>query len=51
MAAFVTNIPTPPRVLTEAEQTALLKVTGEHRDGFRDHMIIALALGTGLRVH
>jgi site-specific recombinase XerC len=38
-----------PRTLTELEQERLLKVTGEHRDGFRDHMIISLALGTGLR--
>lgn len=38
-----------PRTLTELEQDRLLKVTGERRDGFRDHMIISLALGTGLR--
>jgi site-specific recombinase XerC len=29
----------------------LLKVTGEHRDGFRDHVIFSLALGTALREH
>jgi integrase len=28
-----------------------LKTTGEHRDGYRDHVIISLALGTGLREH
>ena len=39
----------PPKTLTEAEQAALLKVTGEHAAGFRDHVIFALALGTGLR--
>jgi integrase/recombinase XerC len=33
------------------EQARLLKVTGEHRDGFRDHVIFALALGTALREH
>src|SRR4051812_39158244 len=38
-----------PRVPTAAEQAKLLKVTGEHVDGFRDHMIFAFALGTGLR--
>ena len=27
----------------------LLKTTGEHREGFRDHVIFSLALGTGLR--
>jgi integrase/recombinase XerC len=26
-----------PRTLTEREQRALLKVTGEHRAGYRDH--------------
>jgi len=40
-----------PRTLTEREQRALLKVTGEHRVGFRDHMLYAIALGTGLREH
>jgi site-specific recombinase XerC len=42
---------TPPRTLTELEQHRLLKVSGEHRDGFRDHVIFALALGAGLREH
>ena len=39
-----------PRTLTEREQRALLKVTGEHRDGYRDHVIISLALGTRERI-
>lgn len=39
----------PPRTLKAFEQARLLKVTGEHRDGFRDHVILSLALGTGLR--
>ncbi|MCA9559275.1 MAG: tyrosine-type recombinase/integrase, partial [Myxococcales bacterium] len=30
---------------------ALLAVTGQHKDGFRDHVIFSLALGTGLREH
>ena len=51
MAPYAYSIPTPPTVLSKAEQDAILKVTGEHRDGFRDHMIIAVALGTGLRAH
>ncbi len=39
----------PPRTLTDAEQAKLLKVSGQHRDTFRDHVIFSLALGTGLR--
>lgn len=35
--------------MTEREQRLLLKVTGEHRTGFRDHALYAMALGTGLR--
>lgn len=41
----------PPKTLTELEQRLLLKVSGEHRAGFRDHVIFSLALGTGLREH
>jgi len=37
--------------MTDEEQRRLLLVTGEQRAGFRDHMILALALGTGLREH
>lgn len=40
-----------PRTLTEREQRALLKATGEHRAGYRDHVLYAIALGTGLREH
>jgi integrase/recombinase XerC len=40
-----------PRTLTEREQRALLRVSGEHRAGFRDHLIFAIAFGTGLREH
>jgi integrase/recombinase XerC len=29
----------------------VLKVTGEHRAGYRDHCLFAMALGTGLREH
>lgn len=39
----------PPRTLTERETKKLLDVTGKARDGFRDHVIISLALGCGLR--
>jgi integrase/recombinase XerC len=41
----------PPRTMTEFEQAKVLKVTGEHARGFRDHVLFALALGTGLREH
>jgi integrase len=41
----------PHRTLTEVEQAKVLKVTGEHARGFRDHVLFALALGTGLREH
>lgn len=51
MPAYAATIRRPPRTLTEAEQARLLKVTGEHRDGFRDHVILAVVLGTGLREH
>ncbi|HET7485858.1 MAG TPA: tyrosine-type recombinase/integrase [Solirubrobacterales bacterium] len=39
----------PPRTPTERELKKILKVTGEAKSGFRDHMIISLALGCGLR--
>ena len=51
MTAYAAAIARPPRTLTDVEQARLLKVTGEHRDGFRDHVLFALALGTGLREH
>lgn len=41
----------PPRTLTIDEQDRLLRITGQHRDGFRDHLIISVALGTALREH
>ncbi|HYM96857.1 MAG TPA: tyrosine-type recombinase/integrase, partial [Candidatus Sulfotelmatobacter sp.] len=51
MPAYAAAIARPPRTLTEVELARLLKVTGEHREGFRDHVIFAVALGTGLREH
>ncbi|AKQ68214.1 Tyrosine recombinase XerC [Myxococcus hansupus] len=41
----------PPRTLTEKEVNLLLRVTGQHRDGFRDHCLYGLALASGLREH
>jgi len=48
---YADNIALPPRTLTEGEQRALLKTTGEHARGFRDHVIFSVALGTALREH
>lgn len=41
----------PPVTLTDAEQRAVLRETGELAERFRDHLIIAMALGCGLREH
>jgi len=49
--AYTDTIALPPRTLTEGEQRALLKVTGEHARGFRDHVLFSVALGTALREH
>lgn len=35
--------------MTENEQAKLLRTSGEHASGFRDHVIFSLALGTALR--
>lgn len=51
MAKYVESVRRAPRTLTEREQKALLRVTGEHRAGWRDHVLFAMALGTGLRAH
>jgi len=47
--AFATRNRRPPRTLTDDEIARLLKVSGEHRAGFRDHLIFSLALGCALR--
>lgn len=49
MSYAARNVKRPPESLTSDEQTRLLRVTGQHKDGFRDHVIYSLALGTGLR--
>jgi integrase len=51
MTTYADAIAKPPRTLTELEQKLLLKTMSEHRDGYRDHVLISLALGTGLREH
>ena len=48
MTAYA-GIHRPPRTMTDAEQALLLKATGEHARGFRDHVLFSMALGTGLR--
>ena len=51
MSNYVGSLRRPPRTLTDDEQRTILKVTGESREHFRDHVIISVALGTGLREH
>ena len=51
MSAYIDSIRRAPTTLTENEQRLLLKTTGQHRAGFRDHLIFSLALGTALREH
>jgi site-specific recombinase XerD len=51
MGFYASNISTPHRTLTDHEQRQLLKVTGERRDGYRDHVLYSMALATGLREH
>ena len=51
MSAYAYAVARQPRTLTELERKLLLKVTGEHRAGWRDHVLLSLALGTALRQH
>lgn len=50
MAHYATTF-MAPRTFTEREQQVLLKISGERCRGFRDHVIFAVALATGLREH
>lgn len=47
--AYAERTRRPPRTPTDREVKKILKVTGESKAGFRDHVIISLALGCGLR--
>jgi len=47
--AYATRNRRPPRALTVEETARLLKVSGDHKDGFRDHLIFSFALGCALR--
>ena len=51
MTAYADRVTRAPRTLSEREQRALLAVTGQHKDGFRDHVVFSVALGTALREH
>jgi integrase/recombinase XerC len=51
MRMYISNIGTPHRTLTDREQRQLLKVTSESSGGYRDHVLYAMALTTGLREH
>lgn len=51
MTGYAMRIPTPPRMMSATEQEVLLTLTGQRRDGFRDHMLLSIALATGLREH
>ncbi len=51
MPSYVDAIARPPKTLTTVEQERLLAISGQHRNGFRDHVLISLALGSGLREH
>jgi site-specific recombinase XerC len=51
MTTYADAIVRAPKSLTETEQRLLLKTSGEHRDGFRDHVLFSVALGTALREH
>ena len=42
---------TAPNTLTSDEQRRLLDVTARDPEALRDHMLVAVALGTGLRIH
>lgn len=47
--AYATRNPRPPRTLTDEDTAKVLKVSGAHKEGFRDHLILSFALGCGLR--
>ncbi len=51
VSTFADSVARPPRTLTEREVALLLRTSGQHVAGFRDHVIFGLALSTGLREH
>lgn len=49
MSNYSRSVRRAPRTLTDDEQKTILKVSGKHRDSYRDHVLISLALGSALR--
>lgn len=49
--SYVRNAVKVVRTLSPDEQKRILAITGQHRSGFRDHVLISIALGTALREH
>lgn len=48
---FFASTPHPPKTLNEREVAAVLGAAGQHKEGFRDYVLMSLALATGLREH
>jgi integrase/recombinase XerC len=51
MTIYAANILQRPRTLTRHEQLLILRTTGQRFDGYRDHVLLSLALATGMREH
>jgi len=51
MSNYADSVARPVRTLTELEQRNLLRTSGAHVAGWRDHCIFSIALGVGLREH
>ena len=51
MTSYAQTIVRPARTMTDHELAAVLRASGQHRDGWRDHVLISLAVATGLREH
>jgi integrase/recombinase XerC len=47
--SYATRNRQPPRTIPDDELARLLKISGKHRDTYRDHMILSVAAGLGLR--
>ncbi|MBE7449207.1 MAG: tyrosine-type recombinase/integrase [Kofleriaceae bacterium] len=51
MTNYAGSIARPPKTFTDRERSGLLRVTGEHVAGFRDHVLYSLGESTALRQH
>ncbi len=51
MANYAASFVRAPKTFTDRERSSLLRVTGEHVAGFRDHVLYSLAETTALRQH